>query len=450
MPKQDSTPKESSGGGYLFENEVDAYVLAHLLSRSSPFDPPGGVVERIDTQRPPSEWHLDDLLVTVRIRSRHSRLAFSIKSNRHITGAGFPHDFIREAWEQLLHDSSEAFEESSDYLGLVTAPLDRNLTHNLFELLRRARDQEPADLAFQVELPGRANDAMRRLHESARCPGDLAAKHGVDAETSSGRLLRRLLWVPLDFEHDGSDSRSRALWLCRDLLRSGSTDEASALWEKLKGIAHRLRRSAGGIDLPRLLDELREPFALRGFPDYADDWSRLDEDTRSALRRVRVTIGGAVTLPRAAEHQRISEAFEVRRTVVLLGVSGSGKSTIAKKEAEAAMSRGNALWLDAGRINASATARWGQERRLAQVARLFEPAENRLAALQLTKGRSPRRGRRGGRGLSVRRYRSMNGARTMNLSSNSRNSRPATALSSRKAPQKKPSRQNKRAPWCSR
>lgn len=75
MPKQVSTPKESSGGGFLFEDEVVAYVLSHLVSRSSPFDPPGGLVERVDAQRPSSQWHLDDLLVTARAQSRHRRMA---------------------------------------------------------------------------------------------------------------------------------------------------------------------------------------------------------------------------------------------------------------------------------------------------------------------------------------------------------------------------------------
>lgn len=39
MPKQNTTTKQSSGGGFQFENEVGAYVLAHILARSSPFDP---------------------------------------------------------------------------------------------------------------------------------------------------------------------------------------------------------------------------------------------------------------------------------------------------------------------------------------------------------------------------------------------------------------------------
>ena len=150
MPKRASTPKQTSGGGFLFENRVVTYVLAHLLDRSTPFDPPGGVVERVSPQRPAPEWLLDDLLVTVRTRERTQRLAFSIKSNRQITNGGFPADFIQDAWKQLLRDESEVFEESRDLLGLITAPVDPDLRQNVSELLQLARKQPPDDLAFQV------------------------------------------------------------------------------------------------------------------------------------------------------------------------------------------------------------------------------------------------------------------------------------------------------------
>lgn len=358
MAKQNTTPKQSSGGGYPVENEAVALVLAHLLARSSPFHPPGGIVERVDTQRPATEWHLDDLLVTARVLRRQHRLAFSIKSNRQITREGFPSDFIRDAWEQLLHDSSDVFVEDRDYLGLLTAPLDVDLRTAVYELLRLARDQEPDDLAMQIGLPNRTNAVVRKLHRSAQCPDDLAAKHAVDVEKSGGRLLRRVLWSPLDFEDDGSVQRAQAITLCRGLLRSGSEQLALALWERLQKIADRLRRSAGGIDLPRLIDELRVEFELRDFPDYEADWERIGEDTQSALSRVRTTIGGRVSLPRTEDHDAVTARLADQRTAVLLGASGTGKSAVAKSQAQSFMERGKVLWLNAERLGARTLAEW--------------------------------------------------------------------------------------------
>ena len=358
MAKQNTTPKQSSGGGYIVENEAVAWVLTYLLARSSPFDPPGGVVERIDTQRPATEWHLDDLLVTVRSRGHQHRLAFSIKSNRQITREGFPADFICEAWEQLLHDSSGVFAENRDYLGLLTAPLDAGLKTAVFELLRLARDQDPEDLAEQVELQNRANLIVRNLHKSTRCPDKLAAKHGVSVATSSGRLLRRLLWLPLDFEEDGSSQRIQAIQLCRSVLRSGSDQQALGLWERLGKIASRLRRSGGSIDLPRLLGEIRPEFEFRDFPDYEADWERITDDTRSALNRVRSSIGRTVSLPRSEDQAAVATRLSERGTAILLGASGTGKSAIAKGQALSAMERGKVIWLDAERLGTRTLAEW--------------------------------------------------------------------------------------------
>ena len=358
LSRRSSPPKQTSGGGFLFENEVVAYVLAVLLDGPSPFEPPGGVVERVAPQRPATEWHLDDLLVTVRTRARTHRLAFSIKSNSQIAKAGLPADFVRAAWRQLLHEESNVFDEVRDYLAIITAPVAVEVRRHLSELLRLARDQPPADLAFQVGLSGRVNSVVRAIYESARCPADLAQKHGLDVEASAGRLLRCLLWHPFDFEEESSDRRREALSLCRNLLRSGSSEEASALWTQLIGIAERLRRSAGTIDLPQLVDELRDHFELRDFPDHTRDWNRLDEDTGSALARVRMTIGGDLRLPRDADRRKIAEALEGQQSVVLVGASGVGKSGLARAEAEEVIGRGKVLWLDPGRIRARTLAEW--------------------------------------------------------------------------------------------
>jgi hypothetical protein len=357
MAKQNSTTKQSSGGGYPFENEVVAYVLAHLLRRSSPFEPPGGIVEQVDVQRPATEWHLDDLVVTVRAHGTRHRLAFSVKSNTQISKSGFPSDFVRDAWEQLLHDSSPVFEARRDYLGLITVPAESGLKKAVFELLGFARSQSPSSLASQAGLPNRTNDTIRKLLRSAECPEDLATKHGVE-KGSAGRLLRHILWVPLDFEDQSSVHRIQALQICQNLLRSGASDEAEALWLKIKEVADRLRRFGGGIDLGRLVDALRGHFELRDFPDHVADWERLSENTVSALRRVRSTIGGAVTLLRLPEHEEVDQAFVEHRAVLLLGASGSGKSVIAKEQAERAAAQGRALWLDSDRIRARTFTEW--------------------------------------------------------------------------------------------
>ena len=357
MPRQNATPKQTSGAGFSVETDTVAWTLAHMLNRSCPFDPPSGMIERVDTQLPASQWHLDDLLVTVRTDRVH-RLSFSIKSNRQITRDGFPQDFIRDAWEQLLRDSSDIFVEGNDYLGLLTAPVDADLRDAVYEVLRLARGQDPKDLAMQIELPQRTNSIVRTLHSSAQCPADLAAKHGQESAASAGRLLRRMLWTPIDFEDDSSEKRASAVMVCRNLLRSGSTHQDLALWTRLRGVADRLRRSGGGIELAQLVDKVRSEFDLRDFPDHAPDWERITHDTRSALQRVHNRIGGRVSLPRAMDHDAVSKRLADQRIAVLLGASGSGKSAIAREQAEMVLKEGKVLWFDAERLAARTLADW--------------------------------------------------------------------------------------------
>src|SRR5690606_23570928 len=114
----------------------------------------------------------------------------------------------------------------------------------------------------------------------------------------------------------------------------------------LQAVSNDLRRFAGTMDLPELVDELRGHFALRDFPDHAADWERLDHDTRSALAIVRTTIGGVLTIPRVKEHREIEEAFQTSDTVVVLGASGTGKSGLAKMKVEGVLAGGKALWVD--------------------------------------------------------------------------------------------------------
>lgn len=384
MAKQNTTAKQASGGGYQFENEAVAYILTHLLNRSSPFGlPQGGVLEQVAVQRPAEEWHLDDLVVTVHAHGYKHRLAFSIKSNTQISKNGFPSDFVRDAWEHLLHETSTVFDESRDYLGLITVPADRKLQDAVYELLRLAHDQSPSNLANQVDLPKRTNDIVRSLFKSAECPEGLATKHVIE-QGSAGRLLRRVLWLPLDFEDQNSVNRGRAHEICLRLLRSGNIEEVQALWAKLKEVAERLRRAGGDIDLGRLADELRGRFELRDFPNYEADWERLSDDTVSALSRVRSMIGGAVTLPRLPEQERVQQAFVEHRGVVLLGASGTGKSAIAKGQAESAMTGGRALWLDSGRLRAGTFAEWrshlGLDHALSEIVRTT-PTTNALLVL---------------------------------------------------------------------
>lgn len=358
MKTQNSTPKQSSGGGFQFENEVVAYYMTHLLSRSNPIEQLGGYISEIKCQLLASEWHLDDLLLSIESNNQTFKIAFSIKSNPQITKSGLPEDFVRLAWEQILNDSSDVFNRVKDYVGFITSPVDAELSKSVNELIRIARDKKPEDLARHIVMKNWANQDMRNLHESAKCPEDLAEKHGIDQNSSPGVLLKYLVWIPMDFEDDQSTDRLAAKQLCQRLLESGSIDEANNLWDSLKVIGDRIRRSAGYLNLTKLVDEVRDDYNLNDFPDHRKDWALIDDFSQSIQAKIKTKIAGKVSLPREKERQAISKTLKEQQTAVLLGSSGMGKSAIAKIYSSASFDSDKKFWLNAEQLKARNLSEW--------------------------------------------------------------------------------------------
>lgn len=347
MPRQDATPKQTGGGGFDFEDEVVAYFLLHLLAGLPPLEHVPHALTRVDAQEAASEWHLDDVVLTLDAPGGAARVAISIKSNDQFAGGTFPSSFVRDAWEQTLHIASSAFDPDRDWLGFVTAPAP-SVGADLDTLLDRARHQSPADLAVDLHKPGRTNDAVRALHDSAACPADLA--DGRDP-TYPGQILRRLIWLPFDLAHAPSDRRARAKEIAQSLVLSGTPEDAESLWTLVKEAASALRTTSGDTDREQLVQRLRPHFTLRGRPDHRADWDRIRSGAEEALALVPHKIGGHVELPRRDEREAIVGSLQQTGAVSLLGASGVGKTVLARLLALDTLAEGE----DAHVVWASAT-----------------------------------------------------------------------------------------------
>lgn len=346
MAKKVAPPKLTGGGGFVFEDAVAAYYLSCLLVARPPLDPALGMIVRIDFQARVDGWFLDDVLLTLSAGPGERQCALSVKSNQQFTKDAPPPEFVELAWEQFLHHGTARFDRERDLLGLVVAPLPAELSAQLSELLRWARDQDPRTLPGRLVEPGFASDPKRALFAGFACPPTLAAEYGV-TEERTGELLARIRVIECDFDRDQSSWLAAAHQNCRDAVRDGAAGEALALWERLLAIAAEYRPAAGYLDLPRLLDLLRGRFRIADHPDHRADWQRLLADTRDTLAAIPDTVGGRVALPRAAEHAALDAALAEGRAVALLGPSGDGKTVLAKRWAEAALAGGKVIWLDA-------------------------------------------------------------------------------------------------------
>ncbi|RSK38458.1 ATP-binding protein [Hymenobacter perfusus] len=291
---------------------------------------------------------------------RTHRVACSIKSNQQFTAQGFPAEFVRSAWEQLLTTPPEKFDAAVDFVGFITSPLNADYASDLSDLLNRAGQQDPATLAQEIDLADVANERVRKLYKSFACPADLVERY-PEADTRTGWGLSRLIWQAFDFEEQQSRRVVEVRQRLRAALVSETAAEATELWAALCAVGKKLRPHAGSRTLARLADELRYRFRLREYPDDRADWARVREAAESAARQVPELIGGRLVLPREAERAGITEAFASQRALVLRGASGTGKSVLARQELSERASQEPVLWLDAESLRGKTLAGLRQE-----------------------------------------------------------------------------------------
>lgn len=344
---QVAPPKGTGGGGFVFEDKVCAWFLSHLLLREAPLGVDVGGLERIDFQTRPDGWFLDDLLLTHSAAGGPRRCALSVKSNTQFGTASAPADFVGTAWEQFLHEGSMVFDERTDFLGLVTAPLDSQLRDAVSFVTRTARDGDPSLLPQRYAQDGWASEIKRSLYRSFTCPDGLAQRHGV-IDADIGRLLARLQFLEFDFESGVSESEKASVERCRRALRSQTLEDGASLWTMLLRLSAERRSAAGCLTRQKLLDELRTKFRLADLPHHSADWNRIERLSTNARAKIRDTIGGQVRIERENELTALAEALGSSTGAILVGRSGIGKSVVAKLYAERNLTNsGRCVWMDA-------------------------------------------------------------------------------------------------------
>jgi hypothetical protein len=342
-------PKNTGGGGFVFEDEVCAWLLASMLVGEPIFGADAGPPQRLDFQTRADGWFLDDVLVTTAVGAIRHRFALSVKSNAQFTATSAPSDFVAAAWEQWLHIGSTVFEGTRDFIGIVTAPLSGAASSSVSSLGEKARANDPSLLPTRLATPNWANDDERRLFESFACPASLGQ---TTTPVDAARLLQRLRFIQRDFGAVASDSQNSALELCRRAVRSHVATDAQALWSLLRELASELRPRAGSLTLSGLVDRLRARAVLADYPDYEGDWATLDARTARDVDLVRDSIAGRVRLTRQAEVTKVIDALTAGLQVVLLGASGVGKSALARACFEHRRANGErTLWIDASSLD---------------------------------------------------------------------------------------------------
>lgn len=349
MAKNVATPKQTAGGGFTFEDKVSASFMLKMLSGDNPLTAEDGQVEVIRFQKRADGWFLDDLVLELRRPDSSScRLAASVKSNSQITKSGLPADFRDAVWEQRLHLGTKQFDVNSDYLSLVTSPIELEVKTAWDGLLTKAIASDVTLFAARLDTANYSNKIERAIFTSLHCPPTIDASI---TQVDTTELLQRLRHFQFDFGSEPSEDENKCIHRCADLLRDGGKPQAILLWNNLKQLAREYATAGGDLTREQLANRLRRQFSLNEFPNYVSDWNKISADFKIRIEHVRDRLAGSLQLARdKAELPNIKHSI-----TALVGASGSGKTVLAKQLAYEEASNGHAVWLTAADINASST-----------------------------------------------------------------------------------------------
>jgi hypothetical protein len=329
----------SGGGGFEFEDLVGAWASAALLAGGSPLGVDFGVPRSIRFQASAMGRALDDIVFHSSSGAGGEWTA-SVKSFDMLRGGRLHGEFVEQAWRHMLKGD---FDRENDWVGFVSGPTAEGNWSALQQLILDAKSDTPDGLTARIGAATSFNRAHRSLWESARCPAELAARHGVDVASSPALLLDRLLALRLDLLRAGSQAVVEAQEWCERALVPGQSVGASDLWVALCQVVSSVRPTGGSLEFPALSRRLGRRFAFALRPDVTPDWLLLNRHTAIALHLVRDHLGTNLKLPRATAWQELAKAPADATVVYLSGPSGCGKTVLAKRWLEA--QDGQRLWL---------------------------------------------------------------------------------------------------------
>jgi hypothetical protein len=347
--KNVATPKQTSGGGYAFEDMAVAYYLTWMLSGQPPFLKIHGSINRVDCQVQADGWLFDDLLLTLRSKGKSHHYALSIKSNVQFSKTSAPRDFVETAWSLFLHEGSDVFVQDEDMMGLVCGLHPDPQKSAIQNLLRKAHEQAPEHLTPRLKVLGYASEVERNIYNSFVCPDKLAQKYGSE-NLHTGKILKRIVVKELDFETTVSDDKASMIFIGRILLLDSSVENGTRLWNELCQIAQRLRISGGGISREELQAELKYQFECRDLPDFSSDWYRLTSWYTDELNAIPDNLGGKVQIERQDQVDDVLLNLDIRPFTAIIGPSGAGKTVIGKWTAREFSRHANVLWFKGERL----------------------------------------------------------------------------------------------------
>jgi hypothetical protein len=261
-------------------------------------------------------------------------------------GSGFR--FENSVAARFLLDMLWQFRRGADAIILVVGDLANDVQKAWSYLFKQAQALQSTPERLVTRLvpdtnQGSQSSALQRtIFESLHRPDELRVENRDDL-SDRALLIHDIRALNLDYDAQSSSDHGQALLDCQSALSSGDASEAIKLWERLVGIADELRPLGASLDLPGLLAILRGQFQLLDYPDFRADWGILRRRSGDAIANINIKISGTAQLDRSDQRAKIAALLAAKRTCILVGELGSGKSALAKQLSTESYAR--SVWL---------------------------------------------------------------------------------------------------------
>jgi len=285
-----STPFSSGGGGHVFENKVQAGLLATLLVRGYTPVFEDALIEELHLQCEHKGFRTDDALVVGADRAgRSRRQLWAVKRGVTFTQSDPEFvDVLKDAWDDF--GDPDRFNPELDAIILATSFLAAKQAHllTLLETARAAATVE--DFEARVEQPGFVSNHVRDyLRLFRKLSTDVLSREPSPEQL--WHFLRRFHVLHYDFDRDASQAETNCRTLLSLAMRGGSGETGEELWNRiLRWVSDGNARAKSFTrdSLPAEWLKVCDPVA----PRYqASTIQRLREHTENHLKRIQTRLG---------------------------------------------------------------------------------------------------------------------------------------------------------------
>lgn len=329
-----ASPFATGSGGAVFETRVQAAFIATMLVNGRYPSIPPGKADSIRLQARQAGYETDDLLLILNASSNQQhKLLIQIRHT--ITVSENDSEFgkaIRSFWADFTND--DLFNPDNDAIALVTGPLSANYIKHIVPVLDWAKHSRNAnEFLSKLNTSGFTSDSKKKYFQIIRIVLDKANESKITDE-EFWRFCCSLNILSYDFGQSSSKDTASILSMLQLAKNSSSSESAESIWTKLIAYAQEANQNAATITYdqipPKIKDWFRSGFEILSTSSLA----RLKEHSDSILNIIDDKITQNVRLGREPIANCVFDLLNNANFVLITGVSGIGKSVIAKKVAD--------------------------------------------------------------------------------------------------------------------